>query len=250
MVYRESSPNQFRSWPWSKRKEISHFGAVRNLSFFAVVFVHGSPTARQTSLAKLSLFGLPAAICFFYLAAERSLGWYTLLICFLIHGCPYSWLGLNSPREGIHGSFGVFSYFLAGTDPPIQGTRLYAAVVRILAPEVAEAGMTNLSNLGDLIEALLALDHRDSYKLPGWQVHEEAGDYVAHLCLGLERFRYCTRMASFDGIWSIADLEPHYLSAVADDESPTYSRQRSLRPLSARPKAVVKPRAKVLKKRK
>ena len=76
--------------------------------------------------------------------------------------------------------------------------------------------MNNESNLGDVVESLLALDHRERYHLRGWVPHEGVGDFVAMLCLALERFRFVTRTHGFSAdIWCWADLEPYYLQAIS-----------------------------------
>ena len=65
------------------------------------------------------------------------------------------------------------------------GNDLYSAVIRILAPEIVEAGMTNKPNLGDIVEMMLALDHRETYTLPDWQVHGEVVTIycnILHIC--------------------------------------------------------------------
>ena len=97
--------------------------------------------------------------------------------------------------------------------------------------------MNNESNLGDVVESLLALDHRERYHLRGWVPHEGVGDFVAMLCLALERFRFVTRTHGFSAdIWCWADLEPYYLQAIADDEAIGSSKARRLKKLKARPK--------------
>eukprot|EP00435_Cladocopium_sp_Y103_P005136 s627_g1.t1 len=78
------------------------------------------------------------------------------------------------------------------------GNALYTAVVQLLAPRILER-MSNSERIGDLVECLLALDHRDHW-VEGWHVNERIGDWLARLCLALEFFRITTHLPSFEGV--------------------------------------------------
>ena len=73
---------------------------------------------------------------------------------------------------------------------------------------IAEARLQVFANpeqIGDIVECMLTLDHRDIWmpNWPYWVPHQRFGDWLARFLLALEQFRICTRLNSFDNVsWS------------------------------------------------
>ena len=70
---------------------------------------------------------------------------------------------------------------------------------------IAEARLQVFANpeqIGDIVECMLTLDHRDIWmpNWPYWVPHQRFGDWLARFLLALEQFRICTRLDSFDNV--------------------------------------------------
>ena len=70
----------------------------------------------------------------------------------------------------------------------------------------------NPEQIGDIVECMLALDHRDAWKpwWPWWLKCKSFGDWLARFLLALEQFRIVTRLTSFDGVsWITTWISSH-----------------------------------------